>query len=302
MNEFQPPASCSPCPERARIQVKRILGKEIRAPLSRLIEDSDGVCYRARFATTSESRRLLINQWIESYFLQQFTVSTTAAEILHVPPDIAKADPDLFDLVSRLNNEGRPLLCLGSRYPAHPQEAASFGLLPKRLWSRIVNLGDLATTFVLDQLLGMNRFRRILFTRNRPCHPNLFRAYLVADGDIFGGSERKIENRLDFTSYYGFHPYASIAPAQWLRALELVGSHALPKCEAALAELPEHWLDTGERGDVERLFDQVQHRRHTLSNWIQIPDRYFHAPHRDAVQQVLKSAASVAVSLALSSA
>ncbi len=243
-----------------------------------------------------------MNQWIDSYLLKQLAVSTATVQVLQAPSDIVETDLDLSSLVSRQNDKEEPLLCLGSRYPAHPEQVASFGLLPKQLWGRLANLGDLATTFILDQLLGMNHFRHILFTRDRPNEPYLFRAYFVANENIFSGSQRRFENWLDLNSYCGWHAYSTIAPAQWLQALELVGSHPLADCQAALAGFPEPWIEAGERGEMERLFSQLQARQQTLSEWIQIPSRCLHFPTRQALQSALKPIAPVALSPTLSPA
>ncbi len=301
MNEFQP-ASSSARSEQASIQVQRILYKLPRRPLWRLVEGSDGACYIARFHTSSESRRRRINHWIDSYFLQQLGVSTTAVQILQVPQDILENDPDWAFLISSQPEGKQPLLCLGSRYPAHPDKAASFGFIPRKLWGKIVNPGDLATTFVLDQLLGMNRYRDILFPRDRPSHPHLFKGYFVDNGDIMGGSRWTIETRLNLQSYCLPHAYPIVTPAQWLEALEAVGSQLLPDCQAALSGLPESWLRTDERSEMERLFDQLHNRQQTLSEWIQIPSRCLHFPARDVLQSALKPAASVTFSPALSPA
>ena len=165
--------------EQPAVHIRRILYQERCKVPTRSVEGSNGLCYRARFFTQSDSRRGLISQWVDSYLLQQFAVSTIPAQLLHVPSGIAQNDPELSHLVSTQSDREQPLLCLGSLYPVHPEQRAMFDFLPRTLWHKIINLPDFATTFILDQVLGINRSRRILYVRDRPRHPNLFRAYFV---------------------------------------------------------------------------------------------------------------------------
>ncbi len=279
MNEFQGPTSLLARPEQTSVCIQRILFQEPRSTLSRVVEGSDGVCYRAKFLSTSDSNKRLINQWLDSFFLRHLGVSTTRAQILNLPRDIARNDSELYVLLNQQTHKQEPMQCLGLPYPAHPEQTFSFGFLPRRFWgSRIANPADLATTFVLDQLLGMNHFRNIVFTRDRPCHPNLFRAYMIANQDILGGSEWKIESRLNLKLYCNWHPYSALAPACWLEALDFVGSRPLPDCQTALAGLPAAWLKQHERSELEYLFEQLQYRQQTLSEWIQIPSDCLQIP------------------------
>lgn len=78
------------------VQATRLIRKMRGGAQAHLLQCSDGHFYVVKFRNNPQHRRILINEWIASIFLNYLQISTPEAAIVDVPGAFLEANPDVY--------------------------------------------------------------------------------------------------------------------------------------------------------------------------------------------------------------
>jgi hypothetical protein len=171
------------------IAMKQVLRRMRGCSQPFLVEGEDGRFYVAKFTGNPQGDRTLINEWIVYRLFRQLRISTPPLRILQLTERTKQVELLCF----RIGTHTVPIegqFHLGSRCPVDPTTTAIFDFLPRRLLSRVANLADLGTAFVVDRWLGQTDSRQAIFVRERSNSSNLeLRLHLIDNGMSFAGKQ-----------------------------------------------------------------------------------------------------------------
>ena len=173
------------------IPITRVIRRMRGQSQAYLVSAQDGRYYVAKFQDNPAGTRTLINEWIAHHMLDQLGVSTPALCILNLS-DAVRAESNLTFHFTNCEVPVKSGLHLGSLCPVDPDKEAIFDFLPNRLLPNVVNLGDFASTLVLDIYVGQTDKRQVIFTRDRTAGMGAFCAHMIDHGNSFGGSAWQI--------------------------------------------------------------------------------------------------------------
>ncbi len=77
------------------VEATRLIRKMRGGAQAHLLECGDGHFYVVKFRNNPQHRRILINEWIASVFLNYLKISTPPAAIVSLSPGFLEANPDI---------------------------------------------------------------------------------------------------------------------------------------------------------------------------------------------------------------
>jgi len=85
-----------------------------------LLECADGHFYVVKFLNNPQHRRILINEWIASVFLNYLQISAPAAAIVNLSAEFLESNPEVHIQLGTRHLGVEPGWHFGSRYPGDP--------------------------------------------------------------------------------------------------------------------------------------------------------------------------------------
>lgn len=150
-------------PVKARRFIRRMRG----GAQAHLMEAEDGNCYVVKFRNNPQHRRILVNEWIASAFLDYLQISAPKTAIVELTADFLKANPDVHIQLGSRRIEAEPGWHFGSRYPGDPLRLAVYDFLPDALLAKVENLSHFRAIYVFDRWMGQADARQSIFFRAR---------------------------------------------------------------------------------------------------------------------------------------
>jgi hypothetical protein len=159
---------------------------------------------------------------------------------------------------------------LGSLCPVDPARKAIFDLLPRRLLQNVVNLPDLVFTFVFDRWVNQTDTRQAIFIRERGAGDGTrFRAYLIDHGLSFGGSRWELCEGALNGLYHDRSVYENTTTeAEYHAAVDRINEMPEKSLVSIEDDIPEEWLQAGDREEMTRLVELLCNRRAKLHDAI----------------------------------
>lgn len=254
-------------PVTARQLVRKMRG----GAQSHLIEADDNNFYVVKFKNNPQHRRVLINEWVGSTFLQHLHLPTPQIAIVELTEEFLRDNPDTYLQLGNTRQAVRPGWHFGSRYPGNPARVAVYDFVPDTLLAKVANLNDFLGVLVFDKWTGNADARQSIFLRaklreyapqfvNHPLRVG-YVALMVDHGYIFNGPHWEyIDSPLaglyfrpvvyrDVQGWRDFEPW-----------LERVKAFPEEVVDDALRQMPPDWLNGDAEGLV-RLLESLVRRR-----------------------------------------
>jgi hypothetical protein len=149
------------------VHATRLIRKMRGGAQAHLLQCSDGHFYVVKFRNNPQHRRVLINEWIASVFLNYLQISTPEAAIVDVPAAFLETNPDVCIQLGSRRTAVEPGWHFGSRYPGDPAKVMVYDFLPDTLLEKVVNVQEFVGVLAFDKWIGNADARQAVFYRAR---------------------------------------------------------------------------------------------------------------------------------------
>jgi hypothetical protein len=150
-------------PVSARALVKKMRG----GAQSHLLEADDGRFYVVKFRNNPQHRRILVNEFIASMFLDYLQISAARPAIVAVTPEFLNAHPDVYLQLGHTRLPVEPGWHFGSLFPGDPARVAVFDFVPDALLAKVANMRDFHAVLAFDKWMCNADARQCVFLRAR---------------------------------------------------------------------------------------------------------------------------------------
>lgn len=213
------------------VQATRLIRKMRGGAQAHLMECDDGHCYVVKFINNPQHRRILVNEWIASVFLNYLQISTPPVAIVELSAEFLAANPEIHIQLGSTRLPIEPGWHFGSRYPGDPAKITVYDFIPDLLLEKVVNLSEFLGVLVFDKWIGNADARQCVF----------FRARLQQWTPSAGPRPLK----LGFVAHMLDHGYAFNGPHWTFADSPLQGLYFRPVVYGAVRSLDDFqpWLD-----------------------------------------------------------
>ncbi|MGB6946863.1 MAG: HipA family kinase [Bryobacteraceae bacterium] len=149
------------------VEATRLIRKMRGGAQAHLLECDDGHFYVVKFLNNPQHRRILINEWIASAFLNYLQISTPAAAIVNLSTAFLAGNPEIYIQLGSRHQTVEPGWHFGSRYPGDPGKVMVYDFLPDALLDKVVNAGEFLGVLAFDKWMGNADARQSIFFRAR---------------------------------------------------------------------------------------------------------------------------------------
>lgn len=149
------------------VQATRLIRKMRGGAQAHLLECDDGHFYVVKFRNNPQHRRILINEWMASVFLNYLQISTPPAAIVSLSAVFLQANPDVHIQLGSRRQAVEPGWHFGSRYPGDPAKVMVYDFLPDTLLEKVVNANEFLGVLAFDKWMGNADARQSIFFRAR---------------------------------------------------------------------------------------------------------------------------------------
>src|SRR2546423_8990895 len=261
------------------VEAVRLIRKMRGGAQAHLLEAADGHFYVVKFSNNPQHRRILVNEWISSVFLEYLGIATPQAGIVQVTPEFLRKNPEVYIQLGSGHRQIEPGWHFGSRCPGDPARMAVYDFLPDTLLEKVENLPHFHGVLVFDQWMGNADSRQSIFFRARikDWLPGLgapplrlgFVAQMVDNGFVFEGPHWRYADSALHGLYFRTLVYRSVhRMADFEPWLERIRGFPEEVVDRALKQIPEAWLE-GERDTLEQLLERLLDRRDRVADMIE---------------------------------
>jgi hypothetical protein len=263
------------------VDARRFLRKMRGGAQAHLFEASDGHCYVVKFLNNPQHRRILVNEWISTTFLEYLGIATPRAAIIRISAEFLAANPDAH---IQLGQERRAPVAgwhFGSRYPGDPARLAVYDFLPDVLLRSVENLDQFLGILVFDKWISNADARQAVFfrarlqsaraaaTNTRGTSDLGFVAQMVDNGYVFDGPNWRLTDSPVQGLYFRplvYRPVRGLADFEpWLERIRHFPEEVV---DQAVKQLPPAWLQ-GDGDEFERLLERLLARRKRVPDLIE---------------------------------
>jgi hypothetical protein len=243
-----------------------------------LLEADDGHFYVVKFRNNPQHRRILINEWVASSFLQYLQISSPQIAVVRLTEEFLETNREVYIQLGETRHPVIPGWHFGSRYPGDPAKTAVYDFVPDTLLTGTANLRDFLGVLAFDKWLGNADARQSIFIRARlkqylPSYADHslrmgFIALMVDQGYVFNGPHWEYIDSpvagLYFRPvvYEGVRGWNDFQP--WLERIVHFPEEVV---DEALRRIPTEWLE-GDRELLVRLLDKLMARRQRVPDLI----------------------------------
>lgn len=264
------------------VQATRLIRKMRGGAQAHLLQCSDGHFYVVKFRNNPQHRRILINEWIASIFLNYLQISTPEAAIVDVPGAFLEANPDVYIQLGSRRLGAEPGWHFGSRYPGDPAKVMVYDFLPDTLLEKVVNVQEFLGVLAFDKWIGNADARQAVFYRARlrgwpPGSSEAPRAGGVASGFVasmmdhgyvFDGPHWKFSDSPLQGLYFRPNVYRKVRGWQdfepWLDRVVYFPEEIV---DAAQKQIPPAWL-AEDAAALEAMLEKLMARRRRVPDLI----------------------------------
>jgi hypothetical protein len=253
------------------VQTTRLIRKMRGGAQAHLLECDDGHFYVVKFLNNPQHRRILINEWIASVFLNYLQISAPPVAIVNLSTEFLGANPDIYIQLGSRRHAVQPGWHFGSRYPGDPSKVMVFDFLPDTLLDKVVNVREFLGVLAFDKWMGNADARQSIFFRARlrqwASAPSQeapqagFVAQMMDHGYIFDGPHWKFPDSPLQGLYFRPNVYQKVRGWQdfepWLDRLVYFPEEIV---DAALKQLPPTWVDE-DAAALQAMLEKLMARR-----------------------------------------
>lgn len=260
------------------VQPTRLIRKMRGGAQAHLFECNDGQFYVTKFLNNPQHRRILINEWISSIFLNYLQISAPSVAFVNLSREFLQANPDTYIQLGSRREPVQPGWHFGSRYPGDPGKIMVYDFLPDTLLDKVVNTAEFLGVLVFDKWMGNADARQSIFYRARlrqialPASESAprtgFVAQMIDHGYVFEGPHWRFADSplqgLYFrpTVYQRVHGWDDFQP--WLDRVQYFPEEVV---DAAYKQIPPDWL-AGDAEALEVMLEKLMSRRSRVADLI----------------------------------
>jgi hypothetical protein len=244
-----------------------------------LVEADDGHFYVVKFRNNPQHRRVLINEWIASTFLQYLQVAAPETAIVQLTDEFLESNPEVSILLGNQRRNVDPGWHFGSRFPGDPNRVAVYDFVPDSLLDRVENRNEFLGVLVFDKWTGNADARQAIFLRARlreyvPTFQGHalrvgFLSMMVDHGYIFNGPHWTYADSPLMGMYFRPQVYSQVRGLDDFQPwLDRVVNFPEEVVDDALRKLPSEWLN-GDRDSLYVLLEQLMARRRRVQSLIE---------------------------------
>jgi hypothetical protein len=149
------------------VEATRLIRKMRGGAQAHLLECDDGHFYVVKFLNNPQHRRILINEWVASIFLDYLQISAPPAALVNLSSEFLESNPDVHIQLGSRRQAVEPGWHFGSRYPGDPAKIMVYDFLPDALLDKVVNAREFLGALVFDKWIGNADARQSIFFRAR---------------------------------------------------------------------------------------------------------------------------------------
>jgi hypothetical protein len=260
------------------VQATRLIRKMRGGAQAHLLECDDGHFYVVKFRNNPQHRRVLINEWIGSVFLNYLKISTPEAAIVSLSAAFLEANPEIYIQLGSRHQAVEAGWHFGSRYPGDPGKIMVYDFLPDALLDKVANASEFLGVLAFDKWMSNADARQSIFFRARlrqwplPASESAPRAGFVAlmmdHGYVFDGPHWRFPDSplqgLYFrpSVYQHVRGWADFEP--WLDRVVYFPEEIV---DAALKQIPPEWV--AEDADaLQAMLEKLMSRRRRVPDLI----------------------------------
>ena len=248
------------------IPVRRWIRRMRGGCQAHLVEAGDGHCYILKPRNNPQHRRILVNEWLSSVFLEYLQIQTPQVALLETDAALHRDFPE-FSI--QLGGRHVPVDAgwhFGSRFPGDPDRLAVFDFLPDALLFKVANLRDFAGALVFDKWVANADSRQAIFyraqLRDSAGPPRVaFVASMIDSGYAFEGPNWVFTDAAMQGLYHRKQIYQMLRGwsdlEPWLARVE---SFPEAVVDQAWRAIPRDWL-RGDEAALEALLERLLARR-----------------------------------------
>lgn len=149
------------------VNASRLIRKMRGGAQAHLLECDDGHSYVVKFLNNPQHRRILVNEWVASVFLNYLQISTPPTAIVQLSAEFLAANPDVHIQLGSRHLAVEPGWHFGSRYPGDPRKVMVYDFIPDLLLEKVVNLNEFLGVLAFDKWMSNADARQSVFYRAR---------------------------------------------------------------------------------------------------------------------------------------
>jgi hypothetical protein len=260
------------------VDATRLIRKMRGGSQAHLLECADGHFYVVKFRNNPQHRRILINEWIASVFLDYLQISTPPVAMVTLSAGFIEANPDIYIQLGSRHLAVEPGWHFGSRYPGDPAKVMVYDFLPDTLLAKVVNSREFLGVLAFDKWIGNADARQSIFYRARvrqwspaasePAPQSGFVSQMLDHGYIFDGPHWKFADSPLQGLYFRPQVYESVRGfadfEPWLDRLVYFPEEIV---DAAQKQIPPEWMDE-DAPSLEALLERLMSRRRRVPDLI----------------------------------
>jgi hypothetical protein len=253
------------------IQAQRFVRKMRGGAQAHLLECSDGNFYVVKFLNNPQHRRILVNEWIASAFLDYLQISSPPTTMVNLSAEFLRDNPDVHIQLGSRHIAVDPGWHFGSRYPGDPGKVMVYDFIPDLLLDKVANLEEFRAILAFDKWIGNADSRQAIFFRARieqwsPARSGTrgragFAASMMDHGYVFNGPHWGFVDSPLQGLYFRSAVYREIRSLDdfepWLSRIVHFPEEVVDR---ALKQLPLEWL-AGEDQALTALLEKLMRRR-----------------------------------------
>jgi hypothetical protein len=260
------------------VNARKLVRKMRGGAQSHLIEADDGRFYIVKFQNNPQHRRILVNEWIASHFLNYLQIAVPATAIVRLSEEFLADNPDVYIQLGTKRSAVEPGWHFGSCFPGNPATVAVYDFVPDTLLLKVENLDEFLGILAFDKWTANADARQSIFLRARlrefarssTEHPlrTGFLALMMDHGYIFNGPHWEYPDSplqgLYFRTmvYQKVRGYDDFQP--WLDRLIHFPEGVV---DEAYRTLPPEWI-RGDEDALEGLLEKLMQRRKRVPDLI----------------------------------
>ena len=260
------------------VEALRLIRKMRGGAQAHLLECSDGRLYVVKFRNNPQHRRILINEWIASVFLNYLQISTPAAAIVNLSAGFLESNPEVHLQLGSKRQAVEPGWHFGSCYPGDPSKVMVYDFLPDTLLDKVVNVNEFLGALAFDKWIGNADARQSIFfrARLRQWSPSStaqapragFIAHMVDHGYVFNGPHWTFQDSPLQGLYFRPSVYQNVRSFDdfqpWLDRLIHFPEEVV---DEAIKQIPPEWL-AEDSAELEAMLEKLMVRRKRVPDLI----------------------------------
>jgi hypothetical protein len=260
------------------LEAIRLIRKMRGGAQAHLLECGDGRFYVVKFRNNPQHRRILINEWIASVFLNYLQISTPAAAMVNLSPEFLEANPEVHMQLGTHRVAVDPGWHFGSCHPGDPAKLMVYDFLPDALLDKVVNIGEFRGVLAFDKWMGNADARQSIFFRARlrqwspetgvaPARAG-FVANMMDHGYVFNGPHWTFPDSPLQGLYFRPNVYQGVTSwddfEPWLDRIVHFPEEVV---DEALKQIPPDWLGE-DASELEAMLEKLMARRKRVPDLI----------------------------------